>query len=146
SSDRNAGFSRAPFSKLYSPPIMDPVTGYQSVNVEAQLLDSSSLLYWMRNIIRVRNQYKVFGRGDITFLEPENRRVLVYLRSYEEERVLCVANLSRFPQSVSIDLSEYAGVEPLEIFGLGRFHKIDESPYILTLAPHAYYWLSLTPA
>lgn len=143
SSDRNGGFSRAPFSRLYSPPIMDPVTGFQAVNVEAQQLDRSSLLHWMRNIIRLRSQYQVFGRGDIRFLESENRKVLTYIRSHDGQKVMCVANLSRYPQSAEVDLSEFEGTVPQEMFGLGRFHRIGTEPYILTLAPHSFYWLLL---
>lgn len=141
SADRNGGFSKAPFERLYSPPVMDPILGYQSVNVEAQQLDRSSLLHWMKNTIRLRKQFKVFGRGTIEFLNVANRKVLAYLRKYKDETVLCVANLSRFPQSAELDLSSYRGVTPVEMFGLGRFHKVTESPYVLTLAPYSFYWL-----
>jgi maltose alpha-D-glucosyltransferase/alpha-amylase len=141
SADRNGGFSRAPFERLYSPPVMDPILGYQSVNVESQMLDRSSLLQWMKNTIRLRKQFKVFGRGTIEFLNLANRKVLAYLRKYKDETVLCVANLSRFPQSAELDLSTYSGVTPVEMFGLGRFHTVTEAPYVLTLGPYSFYWL-----
>ena len=143
-SDRNAGFSKAVFARLYSAPIMDPVTGYQSINVEAQNLDPSSLLNWMRSIIKLRKQHQVFGRGTIELLYPENRHILAYTRSFEGETILCVANLSRHPQSVSLDLPDHAGVTPIEMFGLMPFHPITEEKYTLTLAGHSFYWLQLT--
>ncbi len=141
--DRNAGFSKAVFAKLYSAPIMDPVTGYQSINVESQDLDPSSLLNWMRSIIKLRKQHKVFGRGTIQLLYPENRTILAYTRTFEGETVLCVANLSRHPQSVSLDLPDFAGVTPIEMFGLVPFHPITEDKYTLTLSGHSFYWLQL---
>lgn len=143
SGDRNGGFSKAPFNKLYSPPNMDPVTGFQAINVEAQQLDPSSLLNWMKSILKLRKQYKVFGRGSIELLYPQNRKVLAYLRSYEDETVLCVANLSRHSQSVSIDLSRFQGQTPVEMFGLTAFHPIDDKPYVLTMGGHSFYWLLL---
>src|SRR3974377_998352 len=99
-SDRNGGFSRANPPRLYSPLVMDPIYGYEAVNVEAQQSDPSSLLNWMRNMIALRKLFRVFGRGTLKFLEPENRKVLAYLRQYEDESVLCIANLSRFAQPV----------------------------------------------
>lgn len=142
--DRNAGFSKALFAQLYSPPIMDPVTGYQSVNVEAQQLDPSSLLNWMKNAIKLRKRHKVFGRGTLEILTPENRKILAYLRRHENEVILCVANLSRHSQSASLDLSQFAGAIPVEMFGLGAFHPVKEEPYILTLGPYQFYWLMLS--
>lgn len=142
-SDRNGGFSRAQFAQLYSPPLMDPVSGYQVVNVEAQLLDKSSLLHWMRRIIRLRKQYKVFGRGTIEFIEPANRKILAYIRHYGNETVLCVANLSYSPQSADLPLSKYAGITPIEMFGMEAFHEITEQPYVVTFAPYGFYWLLL---
>jgi maltose alpha-D-glucosyltransferase/alpha-amylase len=103
SPDRNAGFSKADPAKVYSPIIMDPVYGHQSVNVEAQTNDPSSLLHWMRNMIALRKLFKVFGRGTIEFLQPRNRKVLAYLRRYENDQILCVANLSRFAQPAELD-------------------------------------------
>ncbi|MBZ0187173.1 MAG: alpha-glucosidase C-terminal domain-containing protein, partial [Candidatus Obscuribacterales bacterium] len=143
SADRNAGFSRAALEKLYSAPIMNPVFGYQAVNVEAQELDPSSLLYWMRSIIGIRKQHKVFSRGQIEFLEPENKRVLAYLRSYEGKTVLCVFNLAKTAQSVDLDLSNFKGRKPVELFGESRFNEISEWPYVLTLSPHSFFWLQL---
>ena len=107
--DRNAGFSRAVPAKLYSPVIMDPVWGYEGLNVEAQQSDPSSLLSWMRNMIALRKLFQVFGRGTLSFLNPANRKILAYIREYQNEKVLCVANLSRFAQPVELDLSAYVG-------------------------------------
>ena len=112
SADRNAGFSRAVPAKLYSPVVMDPVWGYEAINVEAQQGDSSSLLNWMRNLIALRKLFRVFGRGALKFLNPENRKVIAYVREAEDEIVLCVANLSRFAQPAQLDLSEYDGMIP----------------------------------
>ena len=142
-SDRNAGFSKADFANLYSPPILDPVYGYQAVNVEAQQRDPSSLLNWMKRLIALRNRFQVFGRGTIEFLLPKNRRVLVYLRTYQEDIVLCVANLSRYVQPVELDLSRFEGLTPCEMFGRTEFPRIGKQPYFLTLAPHAFYWFQL---
>jgi maltose alpha-D-glucosyltransferase / alpha-amylase len=144
SPDQNAGFSKARPEKLYAQPIRDVVYGYQSVNVESQIENKSSLLNWTKDIIALRKKHKVFGRGTLEFIEPENRRVLVYLRKYEQQIVLVVSNLSRNAQSVSIDLSSYDGYVPLEMFGNTAFPAISKQPYILTLGPHAFYWLDLT--
>lgn len=143
--DRNGGFSRALFAKLYSPPNMDPVTGYQTINVEEQSMDPSSLLHWMQTIIRLRRQYKVFGRGTIEFLKPENRKVLAFYRKYQDQIVLVVANLSRYPQAAELDLSSYCGVVPVEMFGLGEFPRIDQVPYTITLGAYSFYWFMLQP-
>ena len=140
--DRNAGFSRADAARLYSPVIMDPVYGYQAINVEAQLRDPSSLLNWMKRLIRIRKRYPVFGRGAIEFLHPENRKVLAYIRR-DDQHVLVVNNLSRFVQPVELDLRHYAGWTPVEIFGETRFPPIGELPYFLTLGPHGFYWFRL---
>jgi len=150
-SDRNAGFSRCDPARLYFPVIMDPIYGYQVVNVEAQQSDPSSLLSWMRNMIALRKLFQVFGRGTLTFLNPTNRKVLAYLRDLERadgshETVLCVANLSRFAQPVSLDLAAYAGMEPVEMLGYVAFPTITAKPYALTLAPYAFLWLELQPA
>jgi maltose alpha-D-glucosyltransferase / alpha-amylase len=150
-SDRNAGFSRCDPARLYFPVIMDPIYGYQVVNVEAQLSDQSSLLHWTRNMIALRKLFQVFGRGTLTFLNPANRKVLAYLRDLERpdgshETVLCCANLSRFAQPVSLDLAAYAGMEPVEMLGYVSFPAITESPYSLTLAPYSFLWLELQPA
>ncbi len=150
-SDRNAGFSRCDPARLYFPVVMDPIYGYQVVNVEAQLSDQSSLLHWTRNMIALRKLFQVFGRGTLSFLNPTNRKVLAYLRDLDRgdgsrETVLCVANLSRFAQPVSLDLAAFAGLEPVEILGYVPFPTITESPYPLTLAPYSFLWLELQPS
>ena len=142
-SDRNAGFSRATPARLYSPVIMDPVWGYQAINVEAQEGDSSSLLHWTRNMIALRKLFQVFGRGSLEFLKPENRKVLAYIREYRDERVLCVANLSRFAQPVSLDLVRWQDKVPVEMLGYVAFPPIKSEPYSITLGPYAFLWLEL---
>ena len=141
--DRNAGFSTATPARLYSPVIMDPLWGYEAVNVEAQQGDPSSLLNWVRNMIALRKLFSVFGRGSMKFFDPANRKVLAYLRQYEDERVLCVANLSRFAQPVDLDLSETEGAVPVEMLGYVEFPPIGREPYRLTLAPYSFLWLQL---
>ena len=143
SADRNAGFSTATPARLYSPVIMDPVWGYEAVNVEAQLDDPSSLLNWMRNMVALRKLFAVFGRGGIEFLDPSNRKVLAYLRRFQEEQILCVANLSRFAQPVDLDLSKLEGAIPVEMLGYVEFPAIQRQPYRLTLAPYSFLWLEL---
>jgi len=143
SADRNGGFSRAFFAKLYSPPNMDPITGYQAINVEAQQLDPSSLLNWMRSLIKLRKQYKGFGRGELKILYPENRKILAYLRIHAGETVLVVANLSRYPQAFQLDLHEFDGLTPIEMFGLVPFHPVTAEPYTLTLGSYGFFWLLL---
>ena len=138
--DRNAGFSRADFNRLYSPPIMDPVFGFQAINVEAQQREASSLLNWMKRIISLRKRFKAFGRGTIEFLTPKNRKILVYIRRYDDEIILCLANLSRFVQPVAIDLSEFRGYTPVELFGRGWFPIVGEGLYPLTVAPTGFIW------
>ena len=144
--DRNAGFSSADPASLYSPVIADPVYGYQAVNVEAQERTQGSLLDWMRHIIRVRRQHPAFGRGSLELLNPVNRHVLAYLREHDSTTILCVANLSSLPQDVELDLRRYAGPAPVEMVGHDRFPPIGETPYQLTLGPHAFHWLLLTDA
>jgi maltose alpha-D-glucosyltransferase/alpha-amylase len=141
--DRNAGFSRATPAKLYSPVIMDPIWGYEAVNVEAQQGDPSSLLSWMRNMIALRKLFRVFGRGTLEFLNPSNRKVLAYLRRYEDQQVLCVANLSRFAQPVDLDLPEMEDATPVEMLGYVDFPPITRQPYRLTLGPYGFLWLEL---
>ncbi len=142
-SDRNAGFSRATPGKLYSPVVLDAVWGYEAVNVEAQQGDPSSLLNWMRNMIALRKLFHVFGRGSLEFLSPANRKVLAYLRRYEDEQILCVANLSRFAQPVDLDLSKLDGMTPIEMLGYTEFPLIGKEPYRMTLAPYEFLWLEL---
>ncbi len=150
-SDRNAGFSRCDPARLYFPVIMDPIYGYQVVNVEAQLADQSSLLHWTRNMIALRKLFQVFGRGTLTFLHPENRKILAYIRDLKRddgthETVLCVANLSRFAQPVSLDLTAYNGLIPVEMLGYVSFPSITAAPYPLSVAPYAFLWFELQPA
>jgi maltose alpha-D-glucosyltransferase/alpha-amylase len=143
SADRNAGFSKASPAQLYSQPIMDPVYGYQAVNVEAQQADASSLLNWTRHMIALRKLFQVFGRGSIEFLHPVNRKILAYRRSYQSEEVLCVANLSRFAQPCELDLAPLAGMTPIEMFGYVEFPVIGSEPYRLTLGPYGILWFEL---
>jgi maltose alpha-D-glucosyltransferase/alpha-amylase len=143
SADRNAGFSRANPQRLYLPIIIDPESHYEAVNVEAQQNNPSSLLWWMKRLIALRKQFKAFGRGTIRFLRPDNSKVLAFIREHGDERILVVANLSRFVQFVQLDLREYAGVVPEEVFGRTPFPAIGELPYLLTLSPHAFYWFVL---
>ena len=146
SADRNAGFSAANPQRLYLPVIVDPEYHYESVNVEAQQNNPSSLLWWMKRLIAIRKQYRAFSRGTLEFLHPSNRKVLTYLRRYEGETILCVVNLSRFSQFVELDLAHFQGMTPVEIFGHNEFPPIGEWPYLLTLAPHTFYWFDLRPA
>ncbi|MGH9628008.1 MAG: maltose alpha-D-glucosyltransferase [Bryobacteraceae bacterium] len=145
SSDRNGGFSRANPARLYSPLVMDPVYGYEAINVEAQADDPSSLLNWTRNMIALRKLFRVFGRGTLQFLEPENRKVLAYVRSYDGEQVLCVANLSRQAQPVQLNVPELEGLVPSEMLGFVEFPVITRQPYPLTLAPYGFFWFELHP-
>jgi maltose alpha-D-glucosyltransferase/alpha-amylase len=142
-SDRNAGFSRADPAALYAPPIMDPVYGYQSINVEAQERSAFSLLNWMKRMIALRKQYRVFGRGSLEFLHPPNRKILAYVRALEDETILCVANLSRTVQPVELDLSRFKGMTPVEMLGSTEFPRIGELPYFLTLPAYSFYWFRL---
>jgi maltose alpha-D-glucosyltransferase/alpha-amylase len=141
--DRNAGFSTATPARLYSPVIMDPVWGYEAINVEAQQSDPSSLLNWMRNMIALRKLFRLFGRGSIQFLEPSNRKILAYLRKYANEQVLCVANLSRFAQPVDLNLTGLEGMTPIEMSGYVEFPAIGPGPYRLTLGAYGFFWFEL---
>ncbi|MGH2615181.1 MAG: maltose alpha-D-glucosyltransferase [Thermomicrobiales bacterium] len=143
SNDRNAGFSRTDAARLYDPIITDPVYGYEAVNVEAQERLPTSLLEWMRRMIRVRKRYRAFGRGTLEFLNADNRKVLAYVRAYGDEVLLCVVNLSRFVQPSQLDLSAYDGWQPIELIGETPFPLIGELPYFLTLGPHSFYWFRL---
>jgi len=144
--DRNAGFSDAEVAALYSPVIADPPYSYHSVNVLAQERTPTSLLRWMRRLIGVRKKYRAFGRGTFEALDPNNRRVLVFLRRYRDETILCVNNLSRFAQYVELDLREFNGCVPLELWGNMSFPPIGDLPYLLTLGPHNFLWFRLLPA
>jgi maltose alpha-D-glucosyltransferase/alpha-amylase len=145
SGDRNAGFSRANPQKLYLPIIIDPEYHYEAINVEAQQNNPHSLLWWMKRLIALRKRFKAFGQGTLEFLHPENRKILAFLRRYQEECILVVANLSRFVQYVELDLSAFQGVMPVETFGRVAFPPIGELPYLLTLGPHSFYWFTLEP-
>ncbi|MEY2434789.1 MAG: maltose alpha-D-glucosyltransferase / alpha-amylase [Acidimicrobiaceae bacterium] len=141
--DRNGGFSRADFAQLYLPPLMDPVYGYQAVNVEAQLRQPNSLLRWLRRLITLRKQHPVFGLGTYESLRPENPRIFAHLRTYEDDIVLCVHNLARSAQAVELDLSRWEGMTPVEMFGQTPFPRIGELPYLLTMAPRGFFWFQL---
>jgi maltose alpha-D-glucosyltransferase / alpha-amylase len=141
--DRNGGFSRADFAQLYLPPLMDPVYGYQAVNVEAQLRQPNSLLRWLRRLIALRKQHPVFGLGTYEALRPDNPRIFAHLRTYEDDIVLCVHNLARSAQAVQLDLSRWEGMTPVEMFGQTPFPRIGELPYLLTMAPRGFFWFQL---
>ncbi len=147
SSDRNAGFSRANPQKLFLPVIIDPEYHYEAVNVEAQESNPHSLLWWTRRLIALRQRYRAFSRGSIEFLYPENPRVLAFVRRHGDERVLVVANLSRFVQHVELDMKgadpDFVGTVPVELFGRHPFPRIGDWPYLLTLGPHGFYWFAL---
>jgi maltose alpha-D-glucosyltransferase/alpha-amylase len=170
SPDRNAGFSRADFAQLYLPPLMDPVYGYQSVNVEAQMRNPSSLLHWMRRMLEVRRQHQVFGTGSIEIISTDNPSALAYIRvprgaegatsrrrparrpanvpspegtGTPEEAVLCVSNLSRFAQPAQLPLHRWEGMTPIELLGRTPFPPIGELPYFVTLPPYGFYWFGL---
>jgi len=140
---KNAGFSEANPQKLYLPVIIDPEYHYEAINVETQQSNPASLLWWMKRIISTRKRFKAFGRGKLEFLHSSNPRVLAFIREYQDEVLLTVVNLSRFSQSVELNLSGYMGITPLEVFSLNRFPLIRESSYTLTLGSYGYYWFLL---
>ena len=142
--DRNAGFSMANPQKLYLPTIIDPQYRSESVNVEAQQMNPSSLLWWMKRVMHMRKSFKAFGRGDIQFLSPSNAKILAFTRTYEDETILVLANLSRFSQAVELELEDYIDYIPVEVFSHNKFPRITNRPYLFTLAPHGYYWFALT--
>jgi maltose alpha-D-glucosyltransferase/alpha-amylase len=142
-SDRNGGFSRADWAQLYLPPLMDPVYGFQAVNVEAQLRTPSSFLRWLQRFIQLRKEHPVFGLGTYEPLRPENPRIFAHVRRYEEDVILCVHNVARSAQAVELDLSQFSGLVPEEMFGRTRFPRIGELPYLLTLAPRGFFWFQL---
>ena len=156
--DRNAGFSRADFAQLYLPPLMDPVYGYQAVNVEAEQRDPSSFLHWLRRMLAVRHQYPQFATGSLEVLPADNPSVLAYVRQFrdaddragdepgspEESRaVLCVSNLSRFAQPAELSLGRWEGCTPIELLGRAPFPLVTSAPYSVTLAPYGIFWLEL---
>jgi maltose alpha-D-glucosyltransferase/alpha-amylase len=143
SPDRNAGFSRADFAQLYSAPLMDPVYGYQALNVEGELRDPSSLLHWLQRMLQVRKRHPLFGIGSFEVLSAENPSVLAYVREWEGDTVLCVNNLSRFAQPVELSLQRFEGRTPIELLGRVPFPRIGELPYLLTLGPYGFYWFQI---
>ncbi len=145
SPDRNAGFSKANPQQLHLPIIIDPEYHYEAINVENQQKNLSSLLWWMRRVIAMRKNFKAFSRGSLEFLYPDNAKVLAFLRRHENETIVVVVNLSRFAQSVEIDLSRFSGCIPIEMFSRNPFPSIKKSLYVLTLGPHSHYWFVLQP-
>jgi maltose alpha-D-glucosyltransferase/alpha-amylase len=143
SPDRNAGFSRCDPQRLYLPPIMDPIYGYEAVNVESQAREPSSLLNWTKRQLAVRKSSQAFGRGTLRFLRPGNRKILAYMREYESDVILCIANLARSAQPVEIDLAEFKGRVPVEMLGRTPFPPVGDLPYMFTLPGHAFYWFKL---
>src|SRR5215204_4575870 len=146
SPDRNGGFSQADPARLFLPAIQDPIYGYDAVNVEAQLRTPASLLNWMRRMLSIRRHRHALGRGTLRFLYPGNRKVLAYLREHEGETILCVANVSRAPQAVQLDVGEFKGRVPLEMTGGADFPPIGDLPYLLTLPAYGFYWFELITA
>ena len=143
SSDRNGGFSDINPQKLYLPSISDPEYSYDAVNVETQEDNTSSLLWWMKRVIDMRKNYKAFSRGSIQFLSPDNGKVLAFIRSYNEQHILVLANLSRFSQCAEIDLTNFKDFTPVELFSRNKFPDITEKSYLFTLGPHGYFWFRL---
>jgi len=143
SSDKNAGFSRANPQSLYLPIILDPAYHYEACNVEAQLDNPHSLLWWMRRLLALRKRWRALGEGRCEFLQPDNRKILSYILRHEQETILVVANLSRFAQPVELDLSAFKQMVPIELFGRMKFPAVTDAPYLLTLGPHNFYWFSI---
>jgi maltose alpha-D-glucosyltransferase/alpha-amylase len=141
--DRNAGFSRADAARLYAPVITDPVYGYASVNVEAQERSPSSLLHWIKDLIKLRKSHPVLGLGGITFISCGNLRVLAFVRSWQDQHILCINNLSQSAQPADLDLHDFAGRTPVDVFGGALFPPVGEQPYRVMLGPYGYYWLRL---
>ena len=141
--DRNAGFSRANPQSLFLPVIIDPEYHYENINVETQLAQPSSLLRWMRQMITLRRDNPVLGRGTLRMLHPENSKVLAFVRELGDDRVLVVANLSRYAQSAEVDLSPWVGMTPTELRGGGPFPSIGTLPYLFTLSPYAFHVFGL---
>jgi maltose alpha-D-glucosyltransferase/alpha-amylase len=143
SPDRNGGFSRADFAQLYLQPLMDSVYGYQAVNVESQIRNTSSFLHWVKRMLEVRRQHALFGTGSFEVLPAENPSILAYYRREAEDIVLCVNNLSRLAQPVELQLAQFEGYQPIEMLGRVPFPPIGELPYFVTLAPYQFYWFQL---
>jgi maltose alpha-D-glucosyltransferase / alpha-amylase len=145
SADRNAGFSRANPQRLYLPITIDPEYHYESINVEAQQNNLHSMLRWLMRLIALRRRHPAFGRGTIEFLQPRNSKVLAFIRQLGEERILVVANLSRFVEYVELDLARFRGMVPVELFAQHPFPRLGEAYFLLTLGPHSFYWFGLVP-
>jgi maltose alpha-D-glucosyltransferase / alpha-amylase len=143
SGDRNAGFSRSSPQRLFLPVITEPEYHFEAINVEAQQSNPHSLLWWTKRIISLRKQHRAFGRGSLEFLLPTNNKVLVFMRRYQENVILIIANLSRFVQSVELDLSQFRDRVPIEMFGRTELHPIGDAPYFITLGPHTFHWIAL---
>jgi maltose alpha-D-glucosyltransferase / alpha-amylase len=141
--DRNSGFSRSDYARLFAPVIADPVYGYQSINVEAQERQKSSLLQWVKRMIRIRQRYPVFAMGSLKFLATENRKVLAFVREWQGQSVLVICNLSRFAQPAVLDLRELAGQIPVELIGETAFPRISDLPYQLSMGPYMFLWFRL---
>jgi maltose alpha-D-glucosyltransferase/alpha-amylase len=141
--DRNAGFSKADFAQLYLPILLDPVYGYQAINVEGQLRNQHSFLQWFRSLLAVRKQHPVLGLGSLEVLHPENATIFAYIRTWNDDIIMCVNNLSSRAQAAELDLSAYEGMYPIEMLGRERFPRIGELPYLLTFGPHSFYWFQL---
>jgi maltose alpha-D-glucosyltransferase/alpha-amylase len=143
SADRNAGFSQANPHRLFLPVILESEYHYEAVNVEAQRANTNSLWWWMKRLLNMRSRFQAFGRGTFELLYPDNRKVLAFIRTYDGEHILVVANLSRFSQTVELDLSAFQGMVPVEMFGRVKFPPVGETPYFLSIGPHAFYWFTL---
>jgi maltose alpha-D-glucosyltransferase/alpha-amylase len=141
--DRNAGFSKADFAQLYLPILLDPVYGYQAINVEGQLRNQYSFLQWFRRLLAVRKQHPVLGMGSFEVLHPENATIFAYIRKWNDDIIMCVNNLSSRAQAAELDLSAYEGMYPIEMLGRERFPRVGELPYLLTFGPHSFYWFQL---
>jgi maltose alpha-D-glucosyltransferase/alpha-amylase len=142
--DRNAGFSQANPGRLYLPAIQDHVYGYQSVNVEAQRESSTSVLNWTRTMLQVRRRHEAFAAGEFRELGGSNPSILAFVRIHGDDVVLCVNNLSRFPQPIELNLQPWAGSTPIELTGHVQFPNIGQLPYLLTLPGHGFYWFQLS--
>lgn len=143
SDGRNAGFSSADPSRLFLPVISDPGYSYQGLNVESARRSPASFLHWLKRLIAVRRRYPAFARGTVDFLHPANTRVVSYLCRYQDQVMLVVNNLSRFAQYVELDLREFDGWVPLDVFGQQPFPRIGTLPYLATMGPHGFYWFQL---
>jgi maltose alpha-D-glucosyltransferase/alpha-amylase len=142
-SDRNAGFSRADGARLYAPVIADPVYGYQAINVEAQERMKTSLLWWLKRLIKVRQRYPAFSLGKMRFINPDNRKVLAFVREYGDQTILVVCNLSRFAQPCVLDLKDWDGYTPVELIGETPFPRATHQPYQLSMGPYGFLWFRL---